>query len=253
MEHKRLITYRKIWCLIAISLILLSGAINNSFAKDGQSLDTAIKHLLAGRYPDAITEYYEIIEKDPQNVNAYYNLAVIIELILEDYESSMKFIDKALSIAENKKLFSLYGQEGMDKENIDNTIPKIKARKESLIQKIFNSIEGAIFPRYIVLKTGKTVSTSPFASNSEKSSISTTKTENEIRFIGIKNNLYQVATHSGELAWVKGDNIRLIYQNSNEKVMSTDDEKMARYKDFVNSFIDHKSTLEAKKKIKGQN
>ena len=235
-------------CVVVIFFLQLTVLIACSFADVDKSLFPAIKHQDKGEYPEAITKYYNIIEKNPKNLKAYYNLAMILEIVLADYMSTILLYDKAISIAENKIAFFIPGQEGESKEGLNNLLSKLNKGKEDSVQKMFNSIEGITFPRYIELKSGKELSSQPFE-KSGKLEASSIGQKNEFKFIDTKDNWYRLVVPSTDEAWVNGNDIRMIYRNSNERRMITSGEKSERYKSFTNSFPEHELAKEARKRM----
>ena len=235
-------------CMVVIFSLQLTVLIACSFADVDKSLLPAIKHQDEGEYPQSITKYYNIIEKTPKNLKAYYNLAMILEIVLADYMSAILLYDKAISIAENKIAFFIPGQEGESKEELNNLLSKLNKGKEDSVQKMFNSIEGITFPRYIELKSGKKLSSQPFK-KSGKLEASSIGQKNEFKFIDIKNNWYHLVAFSTDEAWVNGIDIRMIYRNSNERRTITSQEKAERYKRFANSFPEHELAKEAEKRM----
>ncbi|MGR3218411.1 MAG: hypothetical protein ACUZ8H_01155 [Candidatus Anammoxibacter sp.] len=235
-------------CATFIFFLQQTAFTENSFAGADKRLLPAIKFQEQGRYPEAITTYYNIIEKNPKNLHAYYNLAMILGIVLEDYKSAIKLYDKAISIIENKITFFMPVEKGESKEELNNFLSKLKKEKEDSIQKMFNSIEGITFPRYIELKSGKKLSSQPFA-KSGKLDASSIDQKNEFRFIDIKNNWYRLVVSSNNEAWVNGSDIRMIYRNSNERITLTSYEKAERYKMFSNRFPVHELAKEARKRM----
>jgi tetratricopeptide (TPR) repeat protein len=235
-------------CVAFIFFLQQTAFTANSFADVDKSLLPAIKFQEQGRYTEAITKYYNIIEKNPKNLKAYYNLAMILEIVLEDYKSAILLYDKAISIAENKIAFFIPGQEGESKEELNNILSKLNKEKEDSIQKMFNSIDGITFPRYIELKSGKKLFSQPFE-KSEKLDASSFGRKNEFRFIDIKNNWYRLITNSTDQAWVNGNDIRMIYRNSNERIAKNGNEKAEGYQRFANSFPEHELAKEAEKRM----
>ncbi len=235
-------------CLVVVFSLQSESLISNSFADADKSLFPAIKRQEKGEYPEAITKYYNIIEEKPRNLKAYYNLAIIIEVVLADYNSAILLYDKAISIAENKIAFFNPGQGGEGKGELNNLLSKLKKGREEAIQKMFNSIDGITFPRYIVLKPGKSVSSQPFA-KSDKLETSLTDSNNEFQLINLKNNWYHLVLPTGGESWVNGNDVRIIYRNSNERRMTTGKEKAELYKGFTNSFPEHELVKEAVKRM----
>ncbi len=234
-------------CAVVILFLQLTVLIACSFADVDKSLLPAIKHQDEGEYPEAITKYYNIIEKSPKNQEAYYNFATMLEIVLADYEGAILLYDKAISIAENKIAFFVPGQEGESKEKLNNILSKLNKGKEDSIQKMFKSIDGITFPRYIVLKTGKSVSSQPLVS--DKLETSEIGSSNEFQFINIKNNWYHLVVPPSGEAWANGNDIRMIYRNSNMARTITSHEKAERYKKFANSFPEHELAKEAEKRM----
>lgn len=234
--------------LIVISIFIQMVFVTETYAKWGiYKLEDGISYQNEGRYPEAITEYYKVLEMGPQNLYAYYNLAYIIEIVLEDFGSSIKFCDKALSIAENIKSFSSSGTKGINKDEIDTITLKLKERRSILIQKMFNSIEGPSYPRYVVIESKKKIFSQPKANAREiiKTSVEMRK---DVRFLKMKNDWYQVMAFSGEIGWVRGKDVQLVYMNSNERIELPVSEMVKRYKKISNNFADNMA-LKSKERI----
>lgn len=220
-------------CLFCLQVIYFC----TCFAANNKNLTTAIKLKNEGKYPESITKYYDIIETSPLELDAYYNLAELLKTVLADYETAMRLYDKALSIAENKITFFTPDEGNRNKDELNDLISNINKTKSNLIEEIFNSIQGMKSPRYIVLKTGK-----------KTSSKSLTNTNNEHKFKHIINNKYYVYTTSDENVWIDGNNIRMIYKNSNERNILPHVEMATRYSAFAKSFPNHKYAIQARNK-----
>ena len=62
-----------------------------------ESLDTAFELANQGNYQEAIPYYDNVLQQEPDNVNALYNKANALEN-LEEYEDALEYYDKALQI-----------------------------------------------------------------------------------------------------------------------------------------------------------
>lgn len=237
-----------ILCLIVALLSIQAIFTENSYAVVNKNLLTAIKYHSQGKYPEAVTKYTEIIENSPLNLDSYYNLATIFEIVLADYESAVHLYDKAISIAENKIAFFMPGQEGKNKEELNRFVAKINKHKNDSIEKMFTEINNISFPRYIVLKDGKSLSEKPLVKGA-KLKEALTGSRNEFQFVDIQNNWYRVILSSDKYAWINGNDVRLIYQDSNKSITLNHEQKTKRYKWFVNSFPTHTLAENARKMI----
>lgn len=219
--------------LIAVSMFMLMVFVTDVYAKWGTAqMESGIDFQNEGRYPEAINEYYRVIEKEPQNLYAYYNLICIIEIVLEDFNSSIQLCDKAISIAENRRVFFNQGKNEIKKEDIDTLTSKIKERRKILIQKLFKSFEVPLSPRYMVIKSKLPV-----------------ETQKGLRFLKIKGNKYQVMTSTGEIDWIKRKDVKLIYMNSNKRIELPVTEKIAGYKRIINNYSDNNLVRKSKERI----
>ncbi len=214
-------------------------------AGKGVTLISAIKLQDEGLYPQAITEYYKIIENEPHNFKAYYNLAVLIDVVLGDYENAILMNDKSLSITKNKIAFFYQEEGGISEEEIKDFVSKIETSKKVLTERIFEVIENPAPQRYIVLKPGKNI-----ASNVNKNSNEMKIIQNEFRFLNIKDNRYKIALSDTDSTWISNDYVHLIFHNSNQRTKLTNSAKIEKYKNFMNSFPEHELTVEAEKRVK---
>jgi len=179
----------QVWLLI-ICMIILFSCCKNIYAAD-KSLLTALKYQHNGDYPAAITEYYKIIENSPKNLDAYFSLAILLEIVLADYESAVHLYDKAISIAENKIAFFISDQGGRSKNQLNTLVNTIKSRKKILVDRLFSMIENEASPGYLVIESGGDIMSAP-SRESKKIDISITGGDNEYQFRNIKNNWYHI-------------------------------------------------------------
>ncbi len=234
--------------LIAVSILMLMVFVTNVYAKWSiAQMESGIDFQIEGRYPEAINEYYRVIEKEPQNLYAYYNLICIIEIVLGDFNSSIQLCDKAISIAENKMVFSNQGKKEIKKEDIDTLASKIKERRKILVQKLFKSLEAPSSPRYVVIKSKKRIL--KIADDVLRKSKVPVEPQKGFRFLKIKNNKYQVVVSTGEIDWTNGKDIKLIYMNSNKRIELPVSEKIAGYKKIVNNYSDNNLVRKSKERI----
>ncbi len=97
--------------------------LNSSLVKDGKQYKSD------GDYPSAIAKFTKSIKKDPSNLEAYYQLGLIFEEIMYDYDKAISLYEKVIILSEGVK------QTGNDE------VPK---EFNTLIAKTKTSIDRAI-------------------------------------------------------------------------------------------------------------
>lgn len=171
-----------------------------------------------GEYTKAVNEYYKCIKKKPSYPYAYYHLGELIDVVLNDFESSILYYEKALSLLNFRKTFLSEGftpaAKDVDVENetentsmnsidkIDAAISDINTKKVQLLEKIFHSIEEPIYPTYIVIKQKKDVYSEP-KMYSKAILEGAPNEQKELEYLGFHNNWYLVKLPTMNKGWVK--------------------------------------------------
>lgn len=251
-------------CIMVLFVIYVVSISSLCFSGQAESYITKAKKFEnEGQYSTAINEYFKAINKEPSHPYTYYHLGIISEFVLNDYNSSAQFYEKALSLLKFNNIFIseellFNNDQNLNKKNIiptlsspekpDYTIADIESRKTVLVEKIFNSIENPIYPINIVLKQKKGVYSEPISS-SKSISVEKLEGQNEFKFLEITDNWYRVELPSKSEGWIKWKDINLIYQNKSNPVRFSKLEKAKEYAIFNKKFSNNVLSVKAKGKM----
>lgn len=115
--------------IIIITIFLLMGGFSRLIGfipKQDVELISAKRDQRKGRYEKAIEKCQKVIQRDPQNLIAWNNLAVIYQS-MEDYEKAINSVKKALEIKEDSKILLMnLGVFYFESEDYDNAIETFK-------------------------------------------------------------------------------------------------------------------------------
>ncbi len=238
------------FCLKGLLVMLIYFASSICF---GGSAQTAIlkaqKFQAEGNYVEAITEFYNGVIKDPSYPFTYKHLAVISDVVLDDYDAAAIFYEKALSLLEFRKVFldkgliSINSTEGksfnnaelFDTDKLNVAINDIKEKKAKLIKKMFGAIDSPIYPVYVSIKKRKKIYTDPGLTGKPISPDSLAG-QKEFMFLALQANWYKVQLPSSNEGWIKGKDINLIYRNKAKPIVLSKSEKVEIYKKFSINF-----------------
>lgn len=254
-----------VFCVIlqsAASLFVLNLI---SFAEQAQTyIARAKKYQGEGEYTKAVNECYKCIKKEPSYPYAYYHLGEIVDVVLNDYETSILCYEKALSLLKFRKILlseefiPAVKDEGGIKEaektsmnsvdKIDAAISDVNTKKDQLLEKIFHSIEKPIYPTYIVIKKNKDVYSKP-EMYSKAILEGTPEGQNELEFLGLHNNWYLVKLPTMDKGWVKWKDINLIYQNKTNPARLSKEKKARKYESYVRKYRNSTQAENASKKM----
>ena len=94
------------FCVKVLVVSLISCASSICFSGSAETyIAKAQKFQAEGNYVNAITEFYNAIIKEPSYPYTYNHLAVISDIVLDDYDAAAIFYEKALSLLEFRKAF----------------------------------------------------------------------------------------------------------------------------------------------------
>ncbi len=94
------------FCVKVLVVSLISCTSSICFSGSAETYIAKAKNFQAeGDYANAITEYYNAIIKEPSYPYTYNHLAVISDIVLDDYDAVAVFYEKALSLLEFRKAF----------------------------------------------------------------------------------------------------------------------------------------------------
>jgi len=111
----------------------------------------------AGDYASAITEFTKSIKRNPENLEAYYQLGLIFEEVLHDYNKAISLYKNVISLSDGIKPV------GTDEElnEFNSLITNARASIDRAIGKKFESIEKPKAPVYVMVKPYKKILKEP--------------------------------------------------------------------------------------------
>jgi outer membrane protein assembly factor BamD (BamD/ComL family) len=210
--------------------------LSNSLIKDGKQLKTD------GDYPSAITKFTKSIKRNPENLDAYYQLGLIFEEVLHDYDKVISLYKNVITISEGVKPTGTEEELKVFNSLINNARTSI----DRTIGKKFKSIEKPKVPVYIMVKPYQKILKEPKMLS--YSLHKTTSYASEFELLEFSNNWYQINVPSTGQGWVNGKNILKIIQKAENAIESSPSGKAALYQRFVDLYPDSRFTQNAKDK-----
>ena len=176
--------------------------LSNSLIKEGKQFKSD------GKFPSAIRKFTKSIKRNPENLEAYYQLGLIFEEVMHDY-------DKAISLFKNVNMLSEgIKPVGTDEElkEFNSLITNARTGVGRVIGQKFESIEKPKSPVYIMVKPYQKISKEPKLLSF--SIHKTTSYASEFKLLESSNNWYQINVPSTGKGWVNGKDILKIIQKS---------------------------------------
>ncbi len=238
------------FCLRGLIVMLISFTSSVCFGGSAQTaISKAQEYQAEGNYVEAITAFYNGVIKDPSYPFTYKYLAVISDVVLDDYDAAAIFYEKALSLLEFRKvlldkgLISVKPTERKDFNNVELfdtdklivAINDIKERKAKLTKKMFDAIDSPIYPVYVAIKKRKKIYTDPSPTGKPISPDSLAG-QREFMFLALQDNWYKIQLPSSSEGWIKSKDINLIYRNKAKPMILSKSEKAEIYKKFSINF-----------------
>ena len=195
-----------------------------------------------GDYPSAITAFTKSIKRKPENLEAYYQLGLIIEKVLRDYDKAISLYKSVITLSEG------VNPVGTDEElkAFNSLITNTKESLDRAIGQKFESIEKPKVPVYIMIKPNKTIRKEP-----KMLSYSLHKTSSyvsEFKLLGFKYNWYQINVPSAGSGWINGKNVLKITQKEKKAIETSSAGKAALYQRFADLYPDSRFAQNAKDK-----
>jgi outer membrane protein assembly factor BamD (BamD/ComL family) len=237
--------------VVSVLLSILSFCIsqNNATAKDFlkkliKSLPTKNgKQLKAeGDYPSAITAFTKSIKKEPENLEAYYQLGLIFEEVMHKFDKAVSMYKKVITLSEGVKPT---GNEEESKK-FNTLIENAKESIDRAIKKKFESIEKPTAPVYITVKPNKKVIKEP--KKFSYSFYQTSNIINEFRLFDFQDDWYQINIVSVGMGWISGKDVIKIIQKGKETTETSLSGKAAQYKRFVDLYPDSHLATDARER-----
>jgi outer membrane protein assembly factor BamD (BamD/ComL family) len=193
-----------------------------------------------GDYPSAITAFTKSIKRKPENLEAYYQLGLIIEKVLRDYDKAISLYKSVITLSEG------VNPVGTDEElkAFNSLITNTKESLDRAIGQKFKSIEKPKVPVYIMIKPNKTIRKEPKMLS--YSLHKTTSYVSEFRLLDFKYNWYQINVPSIGHGWINGKNVLKITQKEKKAIETSPPGKAALYQRFVDQYPDSHFASEAK-------
>jgi len=214
----------------------LKKILGNSLIKEGKQLKSD------GNYPSAITKFTKSIKRNPENLEAYYQLGLIFEEVLLDYDKAISLYKNVNSLSDGIKPV------GTDEELkvFNSLITKTRESLNRTIGQKFESIEKPKIPVYIMVKPYQKILKEPKMLSF--SLHKTTSYASEFKLLEFSNNWYQINVPSTGSGWVNGKNILKIIQKVENAIATSPTGKAALYQRFVDQYPGSRFTQIAKDK-----
>ncbi len=169
--------------------------LSNSLIKDGKQFKSD------GDYSSAITKFTKSIKRNPENLEAYYQLGLIFEEVMHDYDKAISLYKNVIILSDGVKPV------GTDEElkEFNSLITNARTSIDRTIGQKFESIEKPKVPVYIMVEPYQKILKEPkmFSYSNYKA----TSYENEFKLMDFEDNWYQINVPSTGQGWVNGKDI----------------------------------------------
>ena len=214
----------------------LKNFLSNSLIKEGKQFKSN------GKFPSAITKFTKSIKRKPDNLEAYYQLGLIFEEVMHDYDKAISLYKSVISLSDG------VNPVGTDEElkAFNSLITKASTGIDRVIGQKFESIEKPKIPVYIMVKPYQKISKEPKLLSF--SIHKTTSYASEFKLLESSNNWYQINVPSTGKGWVNGKDILKIIQKDEKAVETSPAGKAALYHRFVDRYPESRFAQNAKDK-----
>jgi len=199
-----------------------------------------------GDYASAITKFSKSIRTEPDNLEAYYQLGLILEDVMYDYDGAFSMYRKVVTLSRDAKPTGTDEESGEFNTLIENAGTSV----DRAVRKKFESIEKPKVPVYIIVKPDRKVLKIPkkFPALSGFIHKTTVRDANEFRLERFDDDWYQINVPSVGSGWVRGKDILKIMKKEEEAMEVSLAEKAAKYERFVELHPDSVFAAEAGEK-----
>ena len=210
--------------------------LSNSSIKSGKQLKSD------GDYPSAIAAFTKSIKRKPENLEAYYQLGLIFEEVLHDYDKAISLYKNVITISEGVK------PTGTDEKlkEFNTLITNARVSIDKAIKKKFESIEKPKVPVYIMVKPYQKILKEPKMFSYSK--YKTTSYASEFKLLDFSDNWYQINVSSIGSGWINGKNVLKITQKEKKAIETSPAGKAALYQRFADLYPDSNFAQNAKDK-----
>lgn len=202
----------------------LKKLLSNSSIKSGKQFKAD------GDYPSAITAFTKSIKREPENLEAYYQLGLIFENVFYDYDKAISLYQNVIKLSEGSKPV------GTDEEvkEFNSLITSARASIDRAIGQKFESIEKPKVPVYIMVKPYEKILREPkmFSYSIYK----TTSYATEFRLLDFSDDWYQIDVPSAGSGWVNGKDVLKILQKKEHAIETSLAGKAALYERFADLY-----------------
>ena len=214
----------------------LKNFLSNSLIKEGKQFKSN------GKFPSAITKFTKSIKRKPDNLEAYYQLGLIFEEVMHDYDKAISLYKSVISLSDG------VNPVGTDEElkAFNSLITKASTGIDRVIGQKFESIEKPKIPVYIMVKPYQKISKEPKLLSF--SIHKTTSYASEFELLEYSNNWYQINVPSTGKGWVNGKDILKIIQKDEKAIETSPAGKAALYHRFVDQYPESHFAQNAKGK-----
>ena len=209
---------------------------SNSLIKSGKQFKSD------GDYASAITKFTKSIKRKPENLEAYYQLGLIFEEVMHDYDKAISLYKNVITLSEGVK------PTGTDEElkEFNSLITNTRMSIDRTIGKKFESIEKPKVPVYIMVKPYQKILKEPKMFSTSK--YKTTSYASEFKLLDFSDNWYQINVPSIGSGWINGKNVLKITQKGKKAIETSPAGKAALYQRFVDQYPDSRFAQNAKDK-----
>ena len=198
--------------------------LSNSSIKSGKQLKSD------GDYPSAITAFTKSIKRNPENLEAYYQLGHIFEEVMHDHNKAISLYKSVITLSEGVK------PTGTDEELkvFNSLITNTRDSLDKAIKKKFELIEKPKVPVYIMVEPYQKILTEPKMFSTSK--YKTTSYTSEFELLNFSDNWYQINVPSIGSGWINGKNVLKITQKKQKAIETSLAGKAALYQRFIDLY-----------------
>ncbi|MBT6229221.1 MAG: hypothetical protein HOI47_21470 [Candidatus Scalindua sp.] len=183
-----------------------------------------------GDYPSAITAFTKSIKRNPENLEAYYQLGHIFEEVMHDHNKAISLYKSVITLSEGVK------PTGTDEELkvFNSLITNTRDSLDKAIKKKFELIEKPKVPVYIMVEPYQKILTEPKMFSTSK--YKTTSYTSEFELLNFSDNWYQINVPSIGSGWINGKNVLKITQKKQKAIETSLAGKAALYQRFIDLY-----------------
>ena len=210
--------------------------LSNSSIKSGKQLKAD------GDYPSAIKAFTKSIKKEPKNLEAHYQLGLIFEEVLYDYDKAISLYKNVIRLSDGIKSVGT----DVELKEFNALLTNARVSIDNAIKKKFEFIEKPKVPIYIMVEPYQKILKEPKMFSTSK--YKTTSYASEFKLLDFRDNWYQIYVPSIGSGWINGKNVLKITQKKQKAIETSLAGKAALYQRFVDLYPDSSFAQNAKDK-----